>query len=172
MSTDTANEEWSSLNYEEKNHRLFLKQRALLDRFLETGAITKAQHDKSLHDLIEKMKDEMMCRDVEKYIEEHAFCSELIFRDWEEFLNILYANGRNVSAVLWWDYCRIEKQADSLGSGGYKDPKNPGYMYAETQFYEDGFETMTLPEILEYIQSMRAKYPDADLVPSFYLVNE
>jgi hypothetical protein len=46
---------WSSLTHEEKNHQLFLKQKALLDQFLEKGAISQAQHDKSLHDLIEKM---------------------------------------------------------------------------------------------------------------------
>ncbi|MBR4473524.1 MAG: hypothetical protein IKS55_07780 [Oscillospiraceae bacterium] len=38
-----------------KNHELFLRQKELLDLFLEHGAITQAQHDKSLHDLIEKM---------------------------------------------------------------------------------------------------------------------
>jgi len=46
---------WQSLTHAEKNHRLFLKQKALLDQFLEKGAISQAQHDKSLHDLIEKM---------------------------------------------------------------------------------------------------------------------
>ena len=46
---------WQSLTHKEKNHQLFLKQKALLDQFLEKGAISQAQHDKSLHDLIEKM---------------------------------------------------------------------------------------------------------------------
>ena len=41
-----------------KNHELFLRQKELLDLFLEHGAITQAQHDKSLHDLIEKMGEE------------------------------------------------------------------------------------------------------------------
>ena len=48
------NAEWSSLNYEEKNRLLFLRQKKTLDMFLERGAISQAQHDKSLHDLIEK----------------------------------------------------------------------------------------------------------------------
>ena len=34
---------------------LFLRQKETLDMFLERGAISQAQHDKSLHDLIEKM---------------------------------------------------------------------------------------------------------------------
>ena len=49
--------EWDSLSHEEKNHQLFLRQKALLDQFLEKGAISQAQHDKSLHDLIEKMHE-------------------------------------------------------------------------------------------------------------------
>ena len=46
---------WDALSHEEKNHRLFLKQKELLDLFLARGAITQAQHDKSLHDLTVKM---------------------------------------------------------------------------------------------------------------------
>ena len=47
--------DWASLSYEEKNQRLFFRQKELLDMFLERGAKSQAQHDKSLHDLIEKM---------------------------------------------------------------------------------------------------------------------
>ena len=39
----------------EKKHALFTAQKELLDRFLEHGAITQAQYDKSLGDLAEKM---------------------------------------------------------------------------------------------------------------------
>ena len=52
---NTENTEWSFLSYEEKNRQLFLRQKKTLDMFLERGAISQAQHDKSLHDLIEKM---------------------------------------------------------------------------------------------------------------------
>ena len=52
---DLEKEEWSSLTYEEKNRLLFLRQKKTLDMFLDRGAISQAQHDKSLHDLIEKM---------------------------------------------------------------------------------------------------------------------
>ena len=41
--------DWASLSHEEKNQRLFLRQKELLDMFLERGAISQAQHDKSLH---------------------------------------------------------------------------------------------------------------------------
>ena len=44
-----------SVSRAEKNRQLFLRQKKLLDLFLEKGAISRAQHDKSLHDLREKM---------------------------------------------------------------------------------------------------------------------
>ena len=56
-SVDTENREWAALSHEEKNHQLYLRQKALLDRFLEHGAITRAQYEKSLHDLTEKMEE-------------------------------------------------------------------------------------------------------------------
>ena len=54
--TNLEKAEWSSLTYEEKNRLLFLRQKKTLDIFLERGAISQAQHNKSLHDLIEKME--------------------------------------------------------------------------------------------------------------------
>lgn len=47
---------WEKLSYSEKNKELYLRQKALLDLFLEKKAISQAQHDKSLRDLTEKMK--------------------------------------------------------------------------------------------------------------------
>ena len=49
---DTA---WDAMSHEEKNHQLYLKQKQMLDTFLERGAISQAQYDKSLGDLILKM---------------------------------------------------------------------------------------------------------------------
>lgn len=40
---------------EDKKRQLYLQQKALLDQFLKTGAISQAQYDKSLGDLTEKM---------------------------------------------------------------------------------------------------------------------
>ena len=56
MDVNIKNEDWSTLSYEEKNRQLFLRQKETLDLFLERGAISQAQHDTSLHDLIEKME--------------------------------------------------------------------------------------------------------------------
>ena len=46
---------WESLSPAEKKLKLFRRQKDLLDTFLATGAISQAQHDKSLNCLIEKM---------------------------------------------------------------------------------------------------------------------
>ena len=52
-SNDTTS--WNSLSLVEKKLELFRRQKDLLDTFLATGAISQAQHDKSLSCLIEKM---------------------------------------------------------------------------------------------------------------------
>ena len=46
---------WDALSYQEKNHQLFLTQKSMLAKFLERGAISQAQHDRSLRDLTVKM---------------------------------------------------------------------------------------------------------------------
>ena len=58
MDVNIENSAWDKLSYVEKNKQLFLKQKQALEMFLERGAISKAQHDKSLHDLIEMMEIE------------------------------------------------------------------------------------------------------------------
>ena len=55
MDAKNLDKNWAELSHEEKNHQLYRKQKELLDQFLERGAITKAQYDKSLGDLREKM---------------------------------------------------------------------------------------------------------------------
>ena len=48
-------DDWQHLPEEEKKKQLYIKQKKLLEMFLEKGAISKAQFDKSLGDLTEKM---------------------------------------------------------------------------------------------------------------------
>ena len=48
-------EEWERLSPEEKRVQLYLNQKQTLEAFLERGAISKAQFDKSLGDLTLKM---------------------------------------------------------------------------------------------------------------------
>ena len=47
--------EWEKLTPEQKKKQLYLKQKELLETFLEHHAISKEQYDKSLHDMSEKM---------------------------------------------------------------------------------------------------------------------
>ena len=46
---------WETLTPDEKKKELFLRQKHTLDLFLEKNAISKAQYDKSLGDLISLM---------------------------------------------------------------------------------------------------------------------
>ena len=48
--------DYSEMSPEEKKIDLFLRQKRTLDLFLERNAISKAQYDKSIGDLIEKMQ--------------------------------------------------------------------------------------------------------------------
>ena len=47
--------EWEQLSPEDKKKQLYLEQKKTLETFLAHGAISKAQFDKSLGDLTEKM---------------------------------------------------------------------------------------------------------------------
>ena len=120
----------------------------------------------------------MMNEKIQKYIDDHALCSEYLFKDWDSFLDLVYAEGYRISSVLWWDHCTKKQLNESVGSGGYKDPEDDKYVYAETQLYKDSLESYTLAEIREYINKERRtgfqygnRYKSHDLVPSFYLAD-
>jgi hypothetical protein len=57
MDNTDFQDDWQSLSPEEKKWQLFLKQKATLDAFLERGAISQAQYDKSFSDMQNKMFD-------------------------------------------------------------------------------------------------------------------
>jgi hypothetical protein len=48
--------DWDKLSYDAKNQQLFLQQKRTLELFLERGAISQEQFNKSLRDLTAKMK--------------------------------------------------------------------------------------------------------------------
>lgn len=50
-----SQQKWEELSQEEKKMQLFLDQKQTLESFLERGAISKAQYDKSLGNLTSKM---------------------------------------------------------------------------------------------------------------------
>lgn len=55
MSEPYMNDSRATMTPEDKKRLLFLRQKELLDTFLEKKAITREQYEKSLHDLTEKM---------------------------------------------------------------------------------------------------------------------
>ena len=55
MTTEHTDPAWDSLSYAEKNRVLYERQKKMLEEFLERGAISQQQYEKSLHDLTEKM---------------------------------------------------------------------------------------------------------------------
>ena len=119
----------------------------------------------------------MISQRIQRYINDHSICSECLFEDWEPFLDFLYAEGGRISSILWWDHCTKMQHGESVGSGGYADPRNDEYLYAETQSFKDGLESKSLDEIKEYINQVRKtgiqygdKYKSHDLIPSFYIV--
>ena len=46
---------WEEMTHDEKNRELFFRQKRILDQFMEHGAISREQYEKSLGDLTEKM---------------------------------------------------------------------------------------------------------------------
>lgn len=120
----------------------------------------------------------MINKRIHNYIDNHAFCSEYLFKDLEAFLDLLYAEVYRISSILWWDHCLKSQHHEYVGSAEYNDPENNDFIYAETQLYKEGLETNTLDEIKEYIKKERKigcrygrKYRSNDLVPSFYLAD-
>jgi len=55
MNDADGRQPWERMTPEQKRWRLFRKQKETLGRFLERGAISRAQYEKSLRDLTEKM---------------------------------------------------------------------------------------------------------------------
>ena len=60
--------EWEHLTSAEKKQELYLRQKDVLDKFLERGAISRSQYEKSLGDLTVKMgfADDESLRRIEK----------------------------------------------------------------------------------------------------------
>ena len=52
---ESEQSEWEKHTPEQKKKQLYLKQKELLDTFLERNAISRQQYEKSLHDMTEQM---------------------------------------------------------------------------------------------------------------------
>lgn len=113
-----------------------------------------------------------MDKRIADYIENNRVCSEWIFSDWNEFLELLFDCGGRVQAILWYEYVKINKQKKSLGGGGYRDTKNPDYMWAETTIFIDNLANSSLSELREYIQNTINKHHPHRLTPCFLDIRE
>lgn len=94
------------MTFAEKKHFLYLKQKAMLDTFLAHGAITQAEHDKSLHDLTVKMGEAEISAINEEasvkqavalqyYVQNGAsigYCAKIAGMTEEEFVSFLGQN--------------------------------------------------------------------------------
>ncbi len=72
------------LSYQEKQKRLFFEQKNTLDLFLERGAISKAQYDKSLGDLITKMNLEELHQEALSDDEKIDFVTKRLLAEYRE----------------------------------------------------------------------------------------
>ena len=113
-----------------------------------------------------------MTQALDEYIVQNKVCSDLIFRDWDAFLEILFDCGGCVEEIVWFEYVLIEKQKDSLGGGGYRDPENSEYMWSETLLHDRALEQMSLTDIKNYIAHTVKSHKPHDLVPCFFVVRK
>ena len=121
-----------------------------------------------LHDRPDFCLDFMKTK-IEEYTKVHSACAGhvLLFRNWEEFLLLLYANNECVAMIVWYEYCKRNEQR--IGMGGYVDRHNRNYMFAETHIFKTDLEKKNMDELLAYISETRERYSEYDLYPEFYL---
>ena len=50
-------QEWRQLSYSSKNQELYISQMETLKKFVERNAISRAEYEKGLHSLMEKMQE-------------------------------------------------------------------------------------------------------------------
>ena len=105
---------------------------------------------------------------VQKYIEDHSFCSEYLFRDWEAFLDFIYEEGYRVSSILWWEHCKKNFQH---GYGGYSDPDDREWMYSETWLHEDGFGFMKMDLKKKILRILRLIFVKRESMVLFLVTN-
>jgi len=87
----------------------------------------------------------MISKKVQTYIEDHSFCSEYLFKDWESFLDLLYAELAAIPETV--PEMTADKSARTFGSSARQtdgkesektsvlqdltakkaDPKKPGH---------------------------------------------
>jgi len=105
---------------------------------------------------------------LQDYITKYSVCSDLIFHNWHDFLEVLFSCGGSVREILWFEYVPVSMQAQSMGQGGYSDKENPEYMWAETHLYDQNLDHMDLEELSEHINRTIRSHSPHVLVPCFF----
>ena len=66
-----------------------------------------------------------MSQTLDLYISQNKVCSDIIFRDWNDFLDVLFSHSGSVNAILWFEYLLTENRKNSFGSGEWRDETIP-----------------------------------------------
>ena len=113
---------------------------------------------------------------INSFVGRHGVCpgSKLppaIFRteaEQEEFLRLVYESGERVGLIVWHEYFRAWEQIIT-GMGGYADPLNKGFMWAETQIPCADLDEKTHGELISYMAAVKNEYNGYRLTPEFYI---
>ncbi len=128
---DNTNTEigYQCLARDEKKRQLFDNQKKTLDLFMERGAISKAQHDKSLHDLIEKMGMGSLCPEGFRYY--YVEQKKLVGRTPEDncFYSEVYQPGSG------WVYDGNHDISDRII--GFEPGEEPGWGIGHTDIMDE-----------------------------------
>ena len=165
MPTDIKESSWNSLSYEEKNRVLFERQKHILEEFLEHGAISKQQYEKSLQDLTEKMN-------VQEYLdvvtEGGQPTGEIISRDEAHRKGICHR-----TAHVWvvrrksegWDILLQKRSEEKESFPGMYDTSSAGHIPAGIEPLPSALRELSeelgitaAPEELRYAGVFRIRY--------------
>ena len=130
------------LTRDEKKRLLFDEQKKTLDLFMERGAISKNQHDKSLHDLIEKMGMSSFCPGGYRYY--YVEQKKLVGRTQEDncFNSEVYQPGSG------WVYDVDHEISDCIM--GYEPGEEPGWGIGNTDIMGE-IRSITRDEAVQLI---------------------
>lgn len=92
--------------------------------------------------------------------------AEAIFDNPEEVLKMIFDNSCSISEVLWWHRLAVDTASD-IGYGGYLDPRDNNFYFAETYICDKFDEKITFEECITYINTVKKKYSKYDIYPGF-----
>ncbi len=159
-------EEWSSMTHEEKNKQLFYSQKQTLIKFLEHGAISREQYEKSLRDLSKKTGLDIECLDV--VTEDGHPTGEIVSRDEAHRNGILHR-----TAHVWvirpknggYDILLQKRSEEKESFPGMYDTSSAGHIPAGDEPLVSAIRELAeelgitaVPEELKYAGTFRIQY--------------